>query len=126
IKRLDTAGLIHYIFLNMMYEGTQGANAGLINVPSKASTALGTGDTEFILPHSSLEQLFIEHPLYNFPLIPQSLKDSVLAAIEQFPEEFKLYGGNNLNMVVAAIPQFEIGSLYGTELLVRVIPPVNL
>ncbi|MBX3042272.1 MAG: hypothetical protein KIT33_08965 [Candidatus Kapabacteria bacterium] len=126
IKRLDTAGLIHYLFMNMMYDGTKGANAGLIKVPQRASTALGTGDTKFELPHESLETLFKNHPLYNFPLIPQGIKDSVSAAIANFPEVFTLYGGNNLNMVFAAIPQFEIGSLYGTELLIRLIPPINL
>lgn len=126
ITRLDTAGLIHYLFLNMMYDGTKGASAGLIQVPNRASTALGSGDTQFNLPHASMETLFKNHPLYNIPLVPQSIKDSVLSAINQFPEVFTLYGGNNLSMIVAAIPQIEIGSLYGTELLIRVIPPVNL
>jgi hypothetical protein len=126
ITFLDTAGLIHYLFLNMMHDGTKGKNAGLIKVPTKASTALGKGDTQFLLPHSSMDSLFRSHPLYNLPLIPQFLKDSVTSAINNFPEVFTLYGGNNLDYVVAAIPQVEIGSLYGTELLLRVIPPVNL
>ncbi len=124
--RLDTVGLIHYLFQNMMYDGTKGNNAGLINVPSRASTALGTGNTAFNLPHESMRTLFESHPLYNLPFIPQSLKDSVMSAINQFPEVFTLYGGSNLDVVFAAIPQFEIGSFYGTELLLRVIPPVNL
>lgn len=126
ITYLDTAGLIHYLFLNMMHDGTKGSNAGLIQVPGSASTALGTGDTQFNLPHSSMETLFKNHPLYNLPLVPQGIKDSVMSAIGQFPEVFTLYGGNNLSMVVAAIPQIEIGSFYGTELLLRVVPPINL
>jgi hypothetical protein len=126
ITKLDTAGLIHYLFLNMMYDGTKGSKAGLIQVPQLASTALGSGDTQFLLPHSSMQELFENHPLYNLPLVPQAIKDSVIQAINQFPEVFTLYGGNNLNMVFAAIPQIEIGSLYGTELLLRLIPPVNL
>ena len=126
VTYLDTAGLIHYLFLNMMYDGTKGNNAGLLSVPTKASTALGTGNTAFNLPHADMETLFKNHPLYNLPLIPQSIKDSVMSAINQFPEEFTLYGGNNLNVIFAAIPQIEIGSLYGTELLIRLIPPVDL
>ncbi|GAB1371107.1 hypothetical protein MASR1M45_11690 [Candidatus Kapaibacterium sp.] len=126
ITKLDTASLIHYLFLNMMYDGTKGNNKGLIQVPGKASTALGTGNTQFLLPHSSMDSLFRSHPLYDLPLIPQFLKDSVMAAIYQFPEVFTLYGGTNLNYVFAAIPQIEIGSFYGTEILLRVIPPVNL
>lgn len=126
IIRLDTAKLIHYIFLNMMHDGTKGSNAGLIQTPKSASTALGKGDTRFILPHENLDSLFRAHPLYSIPFIPQFLKDSISAAIYGFPEEFVLYGGKDLAAVMAAVPQIEIGSLYGTELLVRVIPPVYL
>ncbi len=126
ITYLDTAGLVNYIFLNMMYDGTKGSRKGLIQVPQKASTALGTGDTHFLLPHESMETLFKNHPLYNLPIVPQSIKDSVMIALNSFPEDFTLYGGNNLDYIVAGIPQVEIGSLFGTELLLRVIPPVNL
>jgi len=126
ITRLDTAELIRYIFLNMMYDGIQGKYKGAISTPVSASTALGSGNTQFILQNDSLKMLFRNHPLYNLPFIPQSLKDSVEGYINQFPEEFNLYGGSNLSTVFAGIPQFEIGSFMGTELLVRLIPPVNL
>jgi hypothetical protein len=121
---LDTAGLIRYVFLNMMYDGIYGNHKGAIKTPESASTALGTGNTSFTLPRDSMQMLFKAHPLYL--LIPQYLKDSISSYLNQFPEQFTLYGGTNLNTVIAAIPQFEIGSLYGTELLVRFIPPVNL
>jgi hypothetical protein len=110
----------------MMYEGTYGDHKGAIQTPESASTALGTGNTGFSLPRDSMQMLFRAHPLYNLPFIPQSLKDSVSNYINQFPENLSLYGGTNLNTVVAGIPQFEIGSLYGTELLIRFIPPVYL
>ncbi|MBE2188644.1 MAG: hypothetical protein IAE98_04180 [Candidatus Kapabacteria bacterium] len=126
ITRLDTAKLIHYIFLNMMHDGIHGKNKGLIKTPNAASTAMGTGNTKFILPHESLDSLFKAHPLYSFPQIPQFLKDSINSAIYQFPTEFTLYGGNDLSTIFAAVPQIEIGSLYGTELLIRLIPPVDL
>lgn len=126
ITRLDTAGLIRYIFLNMMYDGIYGTKKGAINVPKDASTALGTGDSRFTLPTDTLKMLFKNHPLYNLPFVPQNLKDSVEGYLNQFPQEFTLYGGSNLSTIAAGIPQFEIGSLYGTELLVRVIPPINL
>lgn len=126
LLKLDTAGLIRYVFLNMMYDGIEGSKKGAITVPTNASTALGTGDTKFILPTDTLRMLFKSHPLYNFAFIPQNLKDSIENYLGQFPQEFTLYGGSNLSTIFAGIPQFEIGSLYGTELLVRVIPPVNL
>ena len=126
ISYLDTAGLIRYMFLNLMYDGIYGDHKGAITIPKSASTALGTGNTPFTLNKDSMQMLLKAHPLYNLPLIPQNIKDSVSNYLTQFPENFTLYGGTNLNTVVAGIPQFEIGSLYGTELLVRFIPPVNL
>jgi hypothetical protein len=109
-----------------MYDGIYGNHKGAIQTPESASTALGTGDTKFTLPRDSMQMLLKAHPLYSSSLIPKNIKDSVSSYLNQFPENFKLYGGTNLNTVVAGIPQFEIGSLYGTELLVRFIPPVNL
>ena len=126
ITKLDTAGIIRYIFLNLMYDGIYGSKKGAITVPTNASTALGSGNSKFLLPHETLKDLFRNHPLYSLPLIPQNLKDSVESYINQFPEEFTLYGGADLSTVFASIPQIEIGSLYGTELLLRFIPPVNL
>ncbi len=124
IKSIDTAGLVRYLFLNLMYDGVYDKKN--IKIPTKASTALGAGNTEFILPHDTLFSLLQAHPLYSNPLIPQSLKDSIANSIVGFPERFALYGGSNLNTVYAAIPQIEIGSLFGTELLLRFIPSVNL
>lgn len=126
ITRLDTAGLIRYMFLNMMYDGIYGTKKGAITIPKDASTALGSGNTKFTLPTDTLKMLFRNHPLYGLEFIPQSLKDSVEGYLNQFPQEFTLYGGSSLSTIAAGIPQFEIGSLYGTELLVRVIPPINL
>lgn len=126
IKSIDTAGLIRYIFLNMMYDGIYGKHKGAIKIPDKASTALGTGDSKFVMPNDTLKMLLRSHDLYTNPLIPQSFKDSIENYLTQFPDVFTLYGGANLNTVIAAIPQFEIGSLFGTELLVRFIPSVRI
>ena len=46
--------------------------------------------------------------------------------IGQFPYYFTLPPGNNMNSIFASIPQLEIGSLFGTEALIRFIPPVNM
>ncbi len=124
IKSIDTAGLVRYLFLNLMYDGVYVKKS--IKIPAKASTALGSGNQEFFLPHDTLHNLLQAHPLYSNPLIPQSLKDSISASIGGFPEKFALYGGSDLSTVYAAIPQIEIGSLFGTELLLRFIPSVNL
>jgi hypothetical protein len=41
------------------------------------------------------------------------------------PEFFDLPQGLEMNTMYALVPQFEIGSLWGTELLLRFIPPVQ-
>lgn len=123
ITYLDTAGLIHYVLMNMLFDGNK---SGQIQVPPKASTTLGTGNTLFMLSHDVMQTLLIQHPLYALPFIPQSLKDTISSQLNQFPDKFTLYGGNNLDVVYAGIPQFEFGSVYGTEFLVRMIPPIYL
>jgi hypothetical protein len=119
----DTAGLIHYFFLNLMYDGIEGQHAGSVTVPNEASTALGSTETYFSLPNDTLKKLAENHFIY--PYLPESLRDSLDAVIQLFPERFDLPAGNNLNAVFAAVPQFEIGSIYGTELLLRFIPPLD-
>lgn len=123
----DTAGLIHYIFLNLMYDGLYGTDPAMINVPEEAATALGNQKSYFDLPNGVLDSLIKRHPLYALmqEYAPEILGD-VTGAIEQFPERFNLAEGSNLNTIAAGVPQIEVGSYYGTEALIRFIPPVDL
>ncbi|OGU57527.1 MAG: hypothetical protein A2X64_04680 [Ignavibacteria bacterium GWF2_33_9] len=122
---IDTAGLIHYLFLNLMYDGIFGSNKGLIDVPESAPTALGNQKTSFELRHSALDTLIKSHPLY--PLLQQyNLESTIDSAISNFPNAFDLPPGGNINQIVAGIPQLIVGSYYGTELLLRWVPTMNL
>lgn len=120
----DVGGMIHYFFLNLMYDGIYGNNAGLVEVPEEASTALGSKTTQFNLPNSSLQKLAEDHPLFSE--VPKEFQDSVLSLFNRFPEQFLLYPGTALDVMPAGVPQIEIGSLFGTEALIRFIPPVDL
>lgn len=121
---VDMDGLIHYFFLNLMYDGIYGDNAGLINVPKEASTALGSKLTKFNLPNENLNTLAQAHPLYD--VVPEEFQDSILNLFQRFPEEFALYPGTPVDIIPAGVPQLEIGSLWGTEALIRFIPSMNL
>jgi hypothetical protein len=122
---IDTAGLIHYFFLNLMYDGIYGDHKGLIKIPKSSTTALGSQSSYFDLTHSSLDTLVKAHPLY--PLLKQyGLEDTVINVINQFPERFTLPTGGDLSTIVAGVPQLIIGSLCGTELLLRFVPKINL
>ncbi len=122
----DTAGLIYLVFKGMMYDGLQD---GSIQVPQKSATALGHLKSGIPMPDSVLLNLFHNLSigslkLYNF--LPQNLKDTMDALLIMFPDYFTMAEGANLSQLFAGVPQVEIGSFYGTELLLRFIPPVNM
>ncbi len=125
--KIDTAGLVHYLFLNMMYDGINRKpdEPGSIVVPQKAPTALGNKQTAFELRKSAMDTLLKSHPAYEF-LKNLGLTDTLNSAIQQFPDIFNLPPGGNINHIIAGVPQLVVGSLYGTELLLRYIPKVNL
>jgi len=117
----DTTGLIYYALKSILYDGI---SSGSIVLPKEAATVLGYKQEKFNLPNDTLVNLIERNPAYK--LLPKAMQDSVLNIIKQFPETFSLPEGANLSTLMAAVPQFEIGSLYGTELLIRFIPPVNM
>jgi len=61
-----------------------------------------------------------------FSKLNPAAQDTILNAISKLPSSFALPTGGNVNTVFAAIPQIEIGSLWGTELLIRLIPSIKL
>jgi hypothetical protein len=123
--KLDTAGLIHYFFLNLMYDGMYGNHKGLIEIPKSAPTALGNKPTSFEIRKGALDTLVKSHPAY--PIIQQlGLEDTVMHTIETFPNIFDLPPGGNINSIVAGVPQLVIGSYLGSELLIRFVPTINL
>ncbi len=130
INIADTAELIYFMFKGMIYDGIQNKS---LQVPAKAATALGNNQAVFPLPDSVLKDLFKNlsvdfngYKLKFYDYLPPELRDSVEKLLVQFPDAFTLPPGSDLSTLFAAVPQLEIGSLYGTELLLRFIPPVNM
>lgn len=121
IKIVDTAGLINYLFKTIMFDGYR---SGKIVPPERASTILGKDTTHLHLSNDILTELVKNHVIYQF--LPQEMKDTLLNVIKQVPTFFTLPAGGNISTIIAGVPQLEIGSLYGTELLLRVIPPLDL
>lgn len=117
----DTVGLAYYALKTIFNNALQ---KKYISIPATSSTILGSQKTTINLPHDSLIKSMKENPAYV--LLPAELKDSLAKYIQQFPENFDLPPGLNMNTFFAAIPQVEIGSLYGTEALIRFIPPVDM
>lgn len=134
----DTAGLIFAIFKGMMYDGIQG---NVLKVPSETATILGNQDGAFNLKSEQYGDTTLQYLLHNLSLgvqIPGLDTDKLFYVLDPevqkqldsllglFPKEFDLPAGADISMLFAGVPQFEIGSWHGTELLLRFIPPVNM
>ncbi len=127
----DTAGMVVNILKYLFYNGLNRdkATSGM-SFPDKSATIFGNSTAGLVLNNKYfLDQLQTDpylSPIYKSNALSKSVKDSLEKAILGFPGFFALPTGGNINTVFAAIPQLEIGSLYGTELLLRFIPPINI
>jgi len=118
----DTVGLFEYLLLNLIYDGV---NTGSLNLPKTGATALGSKEVKHIyLPSEVMDTLFKRHPLYS--MLAPSARDSVSSLLGKFPTSFPMTSGSDISTLLLGVPQVEIGSFMGTELLLRLIPPMNL
>lgn len=120
-KVKDTVGLAYYAFHTVV---TNAIKKKYVTLPESSTTILGDEKANIYLPREALMKSLEENPAY--PLLPATLKDSLIKYLTQFPEEFQLPAGLDMTKFFAAIPQIEIGSLFGTEALVRFIPPIDM
>ncbi len=117
----DTSGLIYMAFKMLMYDGI---TKNKFKIPAKSPTLLGEGKQSLKFHRDTIRSLLNENPIFG--LLPETLRDTIFKSIENFPEDFDLPQGVNISRIVAGMPQIEIGSLFGTELALRFIPPINL
>ncbi|MCX7880364.1 MAG: hypothetical protein N2517_06860 [Ignavibacteria bacterium] len=117
----DTNGLIYYAFRILMYDGV---TKGKINPPKTSPTILGKGKENLVIPHDTIVSLLNENPIFHY--LPEQLKDTIYKSIINFPEFFELPPGLGIERIISGIPQLEFGSLFGTELTLRFVPPIDL
>ncbi|MCX7908765.1 MAG: hypothetical protein N2560_04520 [Ignavibacteria bacterium] len=117
----DTAGLIYMAFKLLMYDGVRKQK---LQIPASAPTILGEGKKSLYFNRDTIRSLLNENPI--FPLLPENLRDTIFKSIENFPENFDLPQGLNIQKIIAGMPQIEIGSLFGTELTLRYVPRIDL
>lgn len=122
----DPYGLFYTALRGMFYNGLKD---GSLKTPQFAPTSLGHGKVSFELPPDTLKKLLqnltiMGYKIYDY--LPKEIQDSLTNMLKSFPAFFNLPEGGNLNYIFAMVPQIEIGSLYGTELLLRFIPPVDM
>lgn len=123
----DTTALIYGIIRYLFASGLEDPNSG-ITFPTSSPTIFGKGEGSLTLNSQYFErQITGGDPLLTIAynnLSPEQ-KDVILNAIKGLPSAFPLPTGGDISQVYAGVPQLEIGSFYGTELLLRFIPPVQ-
>ncbi len=125
----DTAGLVVDILKYLVNKGlgVDSSTSGM-SFPKTAATVFGFQDGRLVLSNDYfIKQLKGGDPMLSlaFSKMNPAIQDTILNAVTKLPSNLALPTGGNVNSIIAAIPQFEIGSLYGTELLIRLIPPVE-
>ncbi len=128
----DTAQLVSYIFKTLLYDGVNQSNGSenKILIPAKASTLLGKKRNDAIsIPQGGLERLArarFDSINQNIGFtLPEEMEDEVVNLLNSFPTYFALSQGGDINNLLVGVPQFTIGSLYGTEMTLRFVPALD-
>ncbi|MEY3385833.1 MAG: hypothetical protein RIR53_644 [Bacteroidota bacterium] len=121
----DTLGLASVFMRELLRDALA---AGYFGIPDRAASLFGyLPDNRVVLPtKANLETVLRQRPEYMALSISgqAAFLDSLISRLT-LPTSLTLPPGANMSSLTAAVPQLEIGSLYGTELLVRLIPPVR-
>jgi hypothetical protein len=116
----DTAGLVGYATRVLIGDGIR---EGKIQVPAQTATFFGSLQQNFTIPKTYFRDR-LNQGIAGIRLSPAATA-SIIQAIERLPDTYPLPNGQNLSVLPLAVPQVEIGSLYGTELLLRFIPALD-
>jgi len=120
----DTLGLSTTLIKELLRDAI---DSNYFGIPATSATLFGNSpDSRVYLPgNDKMLQLLHQRPEYK--VLDSTAKaglDSLLTKMT-LPSYLTLPPGADMSTLIAAVPQIEIGSLWGTELLIRYIPPVE-
>lgn len=123
----EVAGGLALLIANRIKEiFKRGMAEDSIRVPERSGTILGNTPADFHLNNDYLLREIRKDTLYQqaveFGLDPGIIDQ----AITGLPDVLALPGGADISTIIAVVPQVEVGAVYGTDLLLRFIPPVRL
>lgn len=124
INGIDTAGLALAVVERLLQKGI---DAGKVIVPEQAATIFGSKNAIITIDNAYLAEVLRTDPefaLYRVLLKPET-QLKLDTAIQKLPNRLTAPPGQNFSRLYAAVPQFEIGSLWGTEMMLRFIPPIE-
>ncbi|MCX6140907.1 MAG: hypothetical protein NTX15_08795 [Candidatus Kapabacteria bacterium] len=120
----DTLGLATMLVQELFRDAQ---DSGYIVVPDSAATLFGYRPNNKVLLPTNQQLLTVLHNRPEYKLLDSAGK----AGLDALLTNVNLVGfltlppGVNMTKIIAAVPQIEIGSFYGTELLIRYLPPVE-
>ncbi len=120
----DTLGLTTALIRELFRSGL---DSGFVTVPDQAATLFGNmpGVAVGLPNEEQMRILLVNHPLYMaLDSAAQAGLDSLLTGLP-LPTSLTLPPGVDMRTLIAAVPQLEIGSLWGTEMLIRFVPPIE-
>lgn len=120
----DTLGLSEALIKELLRDAL---DSGFFVLPDTSATLFGyRPDSRVSLPNND-QLLGILHRRAEYQILDSAAKaalDTLIGGMT-LPPYLTLPPGVDLNALIAAVPQLEIGSLWGTEALLRFIPPVE-
>lgn len=120
----DTLGLTTSLVKELLRDAL---DSGYFSLPAQAATLFGHKPDVLVGLPTSDKMLELLHNRAEYKVMDSVGKaslDTLLTKLK-LPSALTLPPGVNLSTLIAAVPQVEIGSLYGTEAIIRFIPPVQ-
>jgi len=120
----DTLGLATML-VQELFRDSQ--DSGFIVLPDSAATLFGQRPDNVVLLPTNAQLLSVLHNRAEYKLLDAASK----ATIDALVSNVNLVGfltlppGVDMTRIIAAVPQIEIGALFGTELLIRFLPPIE-
>lgn len=130
----DTAAMVSYIFKTLLYDGINQptGSENKISVPERASTLLGKKRNDaLVIPQGGLERLArarfdtINQQFGGLFSVPEEIEQQIIDLLNSFPTYYTLSQGGDINSLLVGVPQFTIGSFYGTEMTLRFVPALD-
>lgn len=121
----DTLGLSTLLMKELLRDAQ---TEGYFGIPTRAASLFGYAPGNAVTLPTKENITTVLHKRPEYQLLDSAGRAGIDALFQTLtlPPAITLPPGANMSKIIAAVPQIEIGSLYGTELLLRFIPPIEL
>lgn len=120
----DTLGLSTLLMKELLRDAQA---EGYFGIPDRAASLFGYAPGNAVVLPTKGDITTVLHKRPEYLLLDSAGRAGIDALFQtlSLPPALTLPPGANMSRLIAAVPQIEIGSLYGTELLLRFVPPVK-